>query len=132
MYQLFSMPLLQAAGLGAAGGSSAMSIVMLVSIFAIFYFLLIRPQRKKEKERQAMINAVKKGDKVTTIGGIKGLVTNVKESTVMVKVDDNCKLEFTKSAVSSVDSSKDEVKSDDKTTVEDKSKDDKKPNKKTK
>jgi preprotein translocase subunit YajC len=126
MYQLFSMPLFQMA---AAGGSSAMSIVMLVSIFAIFYFLLIRPQRKKEKERQAMIEAVKKGDKVTTIGGIKGVVTNVKESTVTVKVDDNCKLEFTKSAVSSVDSSKDEVKSDDKTAVEDKSKDAKKTKK---
>lgn len=117
MIQLFSMPLFQA-GLPAAQGSSAMSIVMLVSIFAIFYFLLIRPQRKKEKERQAMIEAVKKGDKVTTIGGIKGMVTNVKESTVTVKVDDNCKLEFTKSAVSSVDSSKDSPKGDEKTEVE--------------
>ena len=123
MYQLFSLPLLQIA---AAGGSSAMSIVMLVSIFAIFYFLLIRPQRKKEKERQAMIDAVKKGDKVTTIGGIKGMVTNVKESTVMVKVDDNVKLEFTKSAVSSVDSSKDDPKGEDKTAVEDNSGNDKK------
>ena len=49
---------------------------------------------------EAWNRAVKKGDKVTTIGGSLGVVTNVKESTVMVKVDDNCKLEFTKSAVS--------------------------------
>lgn len=99
-----------------------MSIVMLVSIFAIFYFLLIRPQRKKEKDRQAMIDAVKKGDKITTIGGIRGTVTNIDndKGTVTVKVDDNCKLKFTKSAVSSVDSDKDEAKSSDKTTVEEK------------
>ncbi|MBN2628473.1 MAG: preprotein translocase subunit YajC [Spirochaetales bacterium] len=115
MYQLFSLPLLQAT---AATGSSAMSIVMLVSIFAIFYFLLIRPQRKKEKERQAMIDAVKKGDNVTTIGGIKGTVTNIDndKATVTIKVDDNCKIKFTKSSVSSVD--KDDVKGDDKTAVE--------------
>ena len=123
MYQLFSLPLLQAT---AATGSSAMSIVMLVAIFAIFYFLLIRPQRKKEKERQAMIDAVKKGDKITTIGGIRGMVTNVKESTVMVKVDDNVKLEFTKSAVSSVDNSKEDPKGDEKTAVEENGGNDKK------
>jgi preprotein translocase subunit YajC len=115
MYQLFSLPLLQAT---AATGSSAMSIVMLVAIFAIFYFLLIRPQRKKEKDRQAMIDAVKKGDSVTTIGGIKGTVTNIDndKATVTIKVDDNCKMKFTKSSVSSVD--KDDVKGDDKTAVE--------------
>ncbi|MDC7221906.1 MAG: preprotein translocase subunit YajC [Spirochaetales bacterium] len=124
MYQLFSLPLLQ---LESAMGSQSMSIVMLVSIFAIFYFLLIRPQRKKEKERQAMIDAVKKGDKVTTIGGIVGTVTNIDadKGTVTVKVDDNTKIKFTKSAVSSVEN-KDDVKGDDKTAVEDASKDKKK------
>jgi preprotein translocase subunit YajC len=124
MYHLFSLPVLQLAA--AAGSSQAMSIVMLVSIFAIFYFLLIRPQRKKEKERQSMIDAVKKGDKVTTIGGIKGMVTNVKESTVIVKVDDNTKLEFTKAAVSNVDGPKDDAKDNDKTAVAENGENDKK------
>lgn len=71
-------------------------------IIVIFYFLIIRPQRKKQKETQSMLSTLRKGDKVATAGGIRGVVTAVKESTVTVKVDDNTKIEFNKSAVSSV------------------------------
>ncbi|HRY73634.1 MAG TPA: preprotein translocase subunit YajC [Spirochaetia bacterium] len=71
-------------------------------VFVIFYFLIIRPQNKKQKEMQKMIAAVKKGDKVVTIGGVHGTVHSVKEGTVVVKVDDDCKIEFSKSAISAV------------------------------
>jgi preprotein translocase subunit YajC len=72
------------------------------------YFLIIRPQRKKQKETQNMLSALKKGDRVTSIGGIKGVVHQVKEDTIVVKVDDSTKLEFTKSAIGGVDRPKDE------------------------
>ena len=71
-------------------------------IILIFYFLIIRPQKKRDKEAQAMIEALKKGDKVVTIGGIHGTIITVKEHTVVIKVDDNARIEFSKSAVSSV------------------------------
>jgi len=92
-----------------AGGSSASSsgsmttsLVTFALVIGIFYFLIIRPQNKKQKETKAMIDAVKKNDKVVTIGGIRGTVLSVKEETVIVKVDDECKLEFNKSAISTV------------------------------
>ena len=101
MTNLFgSLPLLQAAG----GGGSQM-VTMLVTfglIIVIFYFLIIRPQRKKQKDTQSMLSNLRKGDKVATIGGIRGTVTAVKDSTVVVKVDDNAKLEFNKSAIAAV------------------------------
>jgi len=71
-------------------------------IFVIMYFLIIRPQNKKQKETQKMIEAVKKGDKVVTIGGVHGVVSSVKEGVVVVKVDDDCKIEFSKSAIAAV------------------------------
>ena len=71
-------------------------------IIVVFYFLIIRPQRKRDKDTKAMINAVKKGDKVVTIGGIRGTVMSVKDTVIVLKVDDNTKLEFNKSAVSTV------------------------------
>jgi preprotein translocase subunit YajC len=81
-----------------------------ILIIAIFYFLIIRPQNKKQKETQKMLSALKKGDKVVTIGGIHGTISSVKESTVIVKVDDNYKIEFSRSAISSVVSvSKEEI-----------------------
>jgi preprotein translocase subunit YajC len=71
-------------------------------VIAIFYFLIIRPQNKKQKETKRMIEALKKGDKVQTIGGIRGTVTAVREQTVVIKVDDSVKIEFSKNAVASV------------------------------
>ena len=91
------MPLLQ---VSSAQGSVFMPIVTFGLVFVIFYFFIIRPQNKKDTEK--MISAIKKGDKIITIGGIHGEVSSTKESTVIVKVDDACKLEFSRSAIASV------------------------------
>ncbi len=91
-----------------------MTILPFGLIIVIFYFFIIRPQNKKQKETEKMIAAVKKGDKVVTIGGIHGVVSSTKEQTVIVKVDDDAKIEFSRSAIASVVTDKVEkpVKSD--------------------
>ncbi|MBP5283426.1 MAG: preprotein translocase subunit YajC [Treponema sp.] len=78
------------------------SILPFVAIIAIFYFFIIRPQNKKQKETERMIKAIKKGDKVVTIGGIHGVVSSAKETTLIIKVDDNTKIEFNRSAIATV------------------------------
>ena len=83
-------------------GSLLMSVLPFILIIAIFYFFIIRPQNKKQKETEKMINALKKGDKIGTIGGIHGTVTSTKEKTVIVKVDSNAQIEFSRSAISAV------------------------------
>ena len=99
------IPFLQAGGAASASASSSLigSLLPFLLIIVIFYFFLIRPQNKKQKETQKMLDALKKGDKVITIGGIHGTVSSVKENTVIVKVDDDCKLEFNRTAISSVE-----------------------------
>lgn len=84
------------------GGSITSLLFTIVMMVAIFYFFLIRPQKKQQKETKSMLDALKKGDKIVTIGGIRGVVFAVKDSTVVVKVDDNAKIEFTKEAISKV------------------------------
>ncbi len=90
----------------AAGGASVnpiMQFLPLILIFAIMYFLMIRPQQKKVKEHQAMINAVRRGDEVVTAGGIHGKVTKVKEDgTVDVEIADGVKVRVQKSTLASV------------------------------
>ncbi len=92
-------------GGGAEGSSgSYIQILMIVGVFAVFYLLIIRPQRKKQKDTKTMLAAVKKGDKVTSIGGIRGTVKNISENSIIVEVDNKgTTLEFTKSAIGSVD-----------------------------
>ena len=103
------IPFLTAGGAQAAGPASmAGSFIPLLLIIVIFYFFLIRPQNKKQKETQRMLSALKKGDKIITIGGIHGVISSVKEKTVIIKVDENTKLEFNRSAVSSVELSDEE------------------------
>lgn len=88
---------------GAEGGASTMSFFFpLIIIFVIFYFLIILPQKKEKKKMGQMRDSLKKGDKVVTAGGVHGIVANTKENTVVVKVDDNVKMEFSKSAISQV------------------------------
>jgi len=90
---------------GAAGGGGTQLITMLVTfglIIVVFYFLVIRPQNKKQKDAKKMLQSIKKGDRVVTIGGMHGFVESVKEDAVVLKVDDNVKLKFSKSAVSQV------------------------------
>jgi preprotein translocase subunit YajC len=90
-------------GTGAGGPAGLLSTFLpFVLIIAIFYFLIIRPQNKKQKETQKMLAAIKKGDKIVTIGGIHGVVSTVRESSVVVKVDDNTKIEFSRSAIATV------------------------------
>ncbi|OGX32304.1 MAG: preprotein translocase subunit YajC [Omnitrophica WOR_2 bacterium RIFCSPHIGHO2_02_FULL_46_37] len=72
-------------------------------IFIIFYFLLIRPQKKQEKERLAMLKNIKKNDEVVTAGGLHGVVINLKDKTVTVRIDDNVKVEIERSAISRIE-----------------------------
>lgn len=122
MYTFF-LPLLMAPppeGAEAGAGSVIGSFLPFIAIILIFYFLIIRPQNKKRKETEKMLGALKKGDKIVTIGGVYGTIQNVKESTVIVKVDENVKLEFLRSAISNVISSKEvsDNSSDDKEKIE--------------
>ena len=90
---------------GAAGqsGSGMGFIVQILLIFGIFYLILIRPQQKmqqkKEREHKDMLANLKKNDQVITNGGIHGTVVNVKDKTVVLRVDDNCRIEMEKSFV---------------------------------
>jgi preprotein translocase subunit YajC len=88
------------------------SLLPFAAIIAIFYFLIIRPQNKKQKETQRMLSALKKGDKVVTIGGIHGTIQSTREHSVILKVDDNVKLEFSRSAISTVESQAKEDKAE--------------------
>ena len=85
---------------------ATMQTIMNMSPFilmaVLFYFMLYKPHKKQEKQRQDMINSVKRGDKVVTIGGIHGVVVNAGETIVTVKVAEKVELEFSRSAVASV------------------------------
>jgi preprotein translocase subunit YajC len=99
------LAMMGAPGAGGAGGSqqsSAFMFIWLGLMVALFYFMLIRPQKRREKERQALLNAVKTGDRVLFAGGLLGVVANVKEKTLIVKIADNVKVEIVRGAVSQV------------------------------
>ena len=85
-----------------AGEGFQMFLPFLIIIMAVWVVLVILPQRKEKKKRDEMLANVKKGDTIVTMGGIHGMVANVKEATVMVKVDDNVKLELSRVAISQV------------------------------
>ena len=93
-----SMFLLQAAPGGQRGGGYS-GLIMIVLIFVVFWLFFIRPQNKKQKEEQKFREALQKGDDVVTIGGIHGKVMEVKETTVLVSIDNNVKIEVEKSAI---------------------------------
>ena len=86
---------------GGSGGSSALvtQVIFFAAIFAIFYFLLIRPQQKQKRDRETMLAAVKKGDRVVTSGGLHGTVSGLTEHTVTLRVADQVRLEFDRSAI---------------------------------
>ncbi len=83
------------------GGSGAVmtQLLFFAAIFAIFYFLLIRPQQRQKKEREAMLTSVKKGDRVVTASGLHGTVVGLNEQTMTLKVADSVKLDFDRSAL---------------------------------
>lgn len=88
----------------ASGQSSSSSIwpmlIFLVVIFALFYFVMIRPQRKRQKDQQTMMAALQKGDKVITIGGIYGTIDSLSEDSVVIKVEGGTTLRMSRNAVS--------------------------------
>jgi preprotein translocase subunit YajC len=84
------------------GGGISSFFVPLIFIFIIMYFVMIRPQKKRQEQQQKLVAGLKSGDRVVTSAGIHGLIANVKEKTVLLKVADNVKIEIDKSAVTNV------------------------------
>ena len=96
------LPIFAQAQSATPGGSSLMPFLFqLGAIMAIFYFLMIRPESKRRKERQQMIDSLARHDKIVTIGGLYGEIQDVHEDRVVVKIAENVKVEVAKSAVSS-------------------------------
>ena len=96
-----NMFLLQAAQPQGQGGGWS-GLLMILLIFVVFWLFFIRPQNKKQKEEQRFRDALQKGDDVVTIGGIHGKVVEVKETTIMVSIDNNVKIEVEKSAINAL------------------------------
>ena len=88
---------------GGGGGSQLMpTLVMFAAMFAIFYFLMIRPQQRQKAQREQMLRAIKRGDKVVTTSGMFGTVTNLSDTTVTLRVADQVKLEFERGSIGRV------------------------------
>lgn len=100
---LFSLFLAQAPAASPSGaGSGLITMLPFVFIFVIMYYVMLRPQMRRQKEQARLVSSLKTGDRVVTSSGIHGLISNVKETTVIVKVADNVKLEIEKTAVTNV------------------------------
>ena len=100
---MFSLLLAQApAASPSAPGAGLISMLPFVFIFVIMYYVMLRPQMRRQKEQAKLVSALKTGDSVVTAAGIHGMITNVKDTTVIVKVADNVKLEMEKTAVTNV------------------------------
>lgn len=91
---------------GAANPLVSLPIIPYVLIFLVFWFLVIKPQKDKQKEHADMLKNIKKNDEVVTASGIHGTVVLVKDKTVVVRVDDNVKIEFDKEAITKITSTK--------------------------
>ena len=87
---------------GSGGGAVVTQLLFFAAIFAIFYFLLIRPQQRQKADRQRMLAGLKRGDRVVTTGGLHGTIVGLSEHTVSLRVADQIKLEFDRSAVGRV------------------------------
>jgi preprotein translocase subunit YajC len=99
----------EGAGKNSSSGSGIMQMVLLLVIFGgLFYFFLIRPQQKQRREQQTMIDSLRRGDRIVTIGGIHGRVEGIKDRVVLLKVADNVKIELNKASIAQVVKRKDE------------------------
>ncbi len=87
---------------GGAGNSMFTTFIFMGLLVLIFYFMIMRPQQKRAKERAKLLESIKKGDKVITSGGLHGKVVGIDEKTVLLDVGDNMKLKFERSAIASV------------------------------
>ena len=85
-----------------APNAGILNFIPLIFIFIVFYFLIIRPQQKKQKEHQAMVTNVKKNDEIVTTGGLYGTIVNIKEKTFVVRIDESAKIEIEKNSVAYV------------------------------
>src|SRR5205085_9631421 len=92
----------QTAAPASSAGNPLASFVPIILIFVIMYFVLFRPQMRRQKEQARLVSSLKTGDRVVTASGIHGLISNVKETTVSVKIADNVKIEMEKTAVTNV------------------------------
>jgi len=90
------------------GGGIEGTIIMFGAIFLIFYFMIIRPQQKKSKDRAKLLSNLEKGDKVVTSGGIHGIISGLDEKTCLLQVSDNLKMKVERSAIGTVLSKKGE------------------------
>lgn len=106
MYNLLAMAPPPGEG---GGGSMISTLIMFGAIFAIFYFMIIRPQQKRAKEREKLLSNIKKGDKVILSNGMHGTIAGLEEKTCLIDAGNNVKLKFERSAIASVvQSGKDE------------------------
>ena len=87
---------------GQGGGEIYSTLIMFGAIIAIFYFMIIRPQQKKQKERERLLSAIKKGDKVITAGGMHGEIVGLDEKTVLLEVAEKVKIKLERSSVAVV------------------------------
>lgn len=87
---------------GQGGGEIYSTLIMFGAIIAIFYFMIIRPQQKRQKEREALLSQVKKGDKVITAGGMHGEVVGLDEKTVLLEVAEKVKIKVERSSIAVV------------------------------
>jgi len=109
-----SMDFVTLAAAAPAGSANMMNMMLpMVLIFGIMYFMLIRPQQRKEKERRALIENLKTGTRVLFGGGIVGTISNVKDSTFIVKIAENVKIEIARGAVSRVLEKGDKISAED-------------------
>ncbi len=86
-----------------AGAPALVQFVPIILVFAIFYFLLIAPMRKRQKALQSLVENLKKGDRVLTNGGLYGTIASVEEKTVILKLADNVKVKVAKSAIAGLE-----------------------------
>ncbi|MCU0412528.1 MAG: preprotein translocase subunit YajC [Bacteroidetes bacterium] len=99
---IYPFVLMAQQGTDQGGTGLVANLILFGSIIAIFYFMIIRPQQKRAKERQSMLDAVKKGDKVLTSGGIYGTVAGMDEKSMLIQIADNVKVKMDRSAIASV------------------------------
>jgi len=86
----------------AGGGSLISTLIMFGAIFAIFYFMIIRPQQKRAKEREKLLSNIEKGDKIITSGGVHATIVGIEEKTVLIEIAPNVKIKIERSAIGSV------------------------------